>query len=473
LGEFAKRAVVRLRARTRPLVLQGVVIATALLVASTPAAAHGFLRRASPEPGAVLDAVPRGIHLIFSEEPERQFTRIALIGPDGHPVALGPVTFIPGHAVDAALTAAVIAGTYRVDWQTAGRDGHVLRGSYEFTIAAGASGLSAGSASPPGGPRHGVAAAELMPAGSSGTLAFLGGLLRWFALASVVAAIGAVAFRATVLTRIRLHTPAEYAERVHQRSAVLGAAAAAVFLTATLARLFVQYFDLHGDAAPLEVHILRGMVFESAWGSAWLLQVGVGALALLSFVLARRLWSWLWIAAGAAAVGLALSLALAGHAVTTGDSPAVAVSAHVIHTVAASGWLGGLLCLALVGLPVAARLEREDRWVTAAAVVNAFSPVALFFAALAVGAGSFLAWTHIGTVAALFTTDYGRLLLVKLALLTLTLATGAYNWRRVRPSLRGSMGAARLKRSAGVELAVAAAVLGATAVLVATPPPVP
>jgi hypothetical protein len=47
---------------------------------------------------------------------------------------------------------------------------------------------------------------------------------------------------------------------------------------------------------------------------------------------------------------------------------------------------------------------------------------------------------------------------------------GAFNWRRLAPTLGSADGVVRLRRSAGLELAVAMLVIGATAVLVATPP---
>ncbi|MBW3655662.1 MAG: CopD family protein, partial [Gemmatimonadetes bacterium] len=69
-------------------------------------------------------------------------------------------------------------------------------------------------------------------------------------------------------------------------------------------------------------------------------------------------------------------------------------------------------------------------------------------------------------------TGYGRALLLKVALLTAVAATGFYNWRRVLPRLGvDDEGTRRLQRSARVELAIAAAVLLVTAVLVALPTP--
>jgi putative copper export protein len=51
--------------------------------------------------------------------------------------------------------------------------------------------------------------------------------------------------------------------------------------------------------------------------------------------------------------------------------------------------------------------------------------------------------------------------------------TGAYNWRRLLPSLGQETGTRRLQRSARVEVAIAIVVLIITAILVATSPPAP
>jgi putative copper export protein len=130
-----------------------------------------------------------------------------------------------------------------------------------------------------------------------------------------------------------------------------------------------------------------------------------------------------------------------------------------------------LLAIALVGLPLAFRLDRDDRWTVVADIVHTFSPAALVFASVAALAGVFIAWTHLPTLSALWTSEYGRILLLKLGLIAGTALIGAYNWLRVRPSLGDPTSARRLRRSASVELAIAALVVAVTAVLVATPMP--
>ena len=82
------------------------------------------------------------------------------------------------------------------------------------------------------------------------------------------------------------------------------------------------------------------------------------------------------------------------------------------------------------------------------------------------------ALVHLGSIPALWGSGYGRTLLVKLGLLAVVFGTGAYNWRRVRPSLGNDAGTRRLRGSAAVEIAVGVLVLAVTAVLVATAPPI-
>jgi putative copper export protein len=91
------------------------------------------------------------------------------------------------------------------------------------------------------------------------------------------------------------------------------------------------------------------------------------------------------------------------------------------------------------------------------------------FAALVVGTGLFASWLHLPSPAALWQSGYGRTLLLKLAVLSLVFATGAYNWLWVRPALGADAATRRRRRSATLELAVGVLVLLVTAVLVATP----
>jgi putative copper export protein len=129
-----------------------------------------------------------------------------------------------------------------------------------------------------------------------------------------------------------------------------------------------------------------------------------------------------------------------------------------------------LLALTVAGIPAALRAEPGSRALGVAALVRAFSPVALGCAGLVVLSGVGTALLHMAELSELWGSAYGRTLLLKVAIVGLVAAAGAYNWKRLTPALGEEAGVGRLRRSATGELAAAAVVLLVTAVLVAVQP---
>jgi len=168
-----------------------------------------------------------------------------------------------------------------------------------------------------------------------------------------------------------------------------------------------------------------------------------------------------------------VSLSLAGHTATAPRLPLITMVLDALHVVAAGGWLGTLLALVVIGLPATLALPADRRGPATAAMVNAFSPAALVFAGIALLTGLFAIGVHLGVPPAFTSTAYGRTLLVKLGAFALVVVVGAWNWRRVRPRLAEPGLPSHLRRTGTTELLLAALVLAATAVLVATPPPTP
>ena len=153
----------------------------------------------------------------------------------------------------------------------------------------------------------------------------------------------------------------------------------------------------------------------------------------------------------AVATGASLALlaapTLAGHAFRAASVRPLSVAADLVHVVAAAFWVGGLLQLAVVlstaGDPGAARR---------------FSRLALPAVALIALSGLARALVELTSVSQLWSTGYGRTILVKTALLAslIVLASFSRHWI-------GS--AMRLLRTVSAELAVLALVVGAVAVL--------
>jgi putative copper export protein len=144
-----------------------------------------------------------------------------------------------------------------------------------------------------------------------------------------------------------------------------------------------------------------------------------------------------------------------------------------VHVLAGSIWIGTLFVLMTIAVPTVLTGSQtgSEKAHTVADLVNAFSPMALTAVAVLVLTGVVTAVRHLKFVAALWTTAYGETLIVKLCVVAVVLGLGAWNWRRVRPSLGTPEASNRLRRSARFELLLASLVLLITSVLVSLPSP--
>lgn len=461
------------------------LVATYVAIAAlTPsrALAHTTLERSLPAKNAHLAEAPRDLRLRFSGPIEMVFTRLRLLGPDSVEIALGDLRLDSARTVVAPIRGPLSAGTYAVIWQIAAADGHPIRGRYSFTIAPGAAGLTVDNpagepdtpaVAPAAGAHHDPASMPTGPGFDAESPLYVG--VRWVTFAALLGILGTVAFRFVVLGLLNRRAgeggPHIVHERASARAAAVGLTAAAVLGGAALARLLAQSYAMHGPDDPFSSSMMLAMVSRTIWGWGWLLQVAAVIIAVLGFALARNGRRLGWPLAGLAAVALAFTPGLSGHAASSPRLTGGAVIADGLHVIGAGGWLGSLLVVLIAGIPAAVSLGEAKRGAAVADVVNAFSPAALIFAGIAAATGVFAAWLHVGTWASLWQSEYGRLLLIKLIVLSIVAGTGAFNWRRVRPRLGDDLGTKRIRRSATVEVVVAAVVLLVTAILVATPPP--
>jgi len=200
----------------------------------------------------------------------------------------------------------------------------------------------------------------------------------------------------------------------------------------------------------------------------WMLATVVLADLLRRRAEAARSMAW---RVGAFVVGLGLlrTSGLTGHAQ---DAPqrTVAEVAALLHLTGICAWFGGLAVLLLGVLP-------RRRPAELASVVPKYSRLALTSVVLVVLGGTALAWQLVGTPDVLFTTGYGRLLLVKLAIFAVILGAAQLSKRWVTRRLdfavvlRGDSATVRpFVYSVAVETVLVIAVLVAASLLVTANP---
>ena len=255
-----------------------------------------------------------------------------------------------------------------------------------------------------------------------------------------------------------------------------------VVLVTGLAGFVLQAAVMTGlpSAQSITPEVLRA-VLATQYGKVWLArQILLAGLAGVTAVLMRdknhsafpRYVGFLL------AAGLVACMALAGHAATgEGMTLALQLGSDALHLVAAGMWLGSLLPLALL---LKQCRDANAAWAAAAAkqAARRFSLLGIAAVATLLITGSYNAWQLVGDIPPLIGTPYGRLLLIKLALLVPLLALAAANLLVIRPRILASASfndrfrglVERLRRNALLEAGLGAAVLLTVATLGVTAP---
>jgi putative copper export protein len=219
-------------------------------------------------------------------------------------------------------------------------------------------------------------------------------------------------------------------------------------------------YQLPGLAARRHTTVSQLMTHNAATE----LQIGFLVIALVGFVLALRASNIGW---WLAAVGFVGGLLRNGFLAQWGEL------LNPLHVLAAGLWIGTLFVMLVAGVQVVLQNEvaRDQRGAIISDMVYSFSPLALAAAPVLILFGVIIAWKHLHVLSNLWLSPYGIMRIVKLCLVTIVFAVGAWNWRRQRPALGTETAALAIKRSATMEVMVATLVLAVTAVLLSIPAP--
>ncbi|WP_181176695.1 MULTISPECIES: copper resistance CopC/CopD family protein [unclassified Mesorhizobium] len=406
--------------------LLAVVMALIVMASTSQAFAHAALIKTDPADGAVLAQAPTRFSLTFSE-PVSPLV-LTLVKPDGTPVPLTDFR-LSDQTVEIDNPQALKSGTHVLSWRVISADGHPVGGSLLFSVGA--------PSEPPV-----VSEAVDWPLRSA---IWIGKVLLYTGLFLGVGGAFALAWLAGEA-------------RAGQRFVT-----AAVLCGLVAAPLSLGFQGLDALGAPLS-HLAQPVIWRTGLGTSFgwtvliaLIALGLGLLSLAGPRVVARPFAL----AGLAGVGVAL--AASGHA-SAAEPQWLTRPLVFLHGVGIAFWAGALVPLGLALKGSSAH---------AAPFLRRFSRLIMpVVAALAV-AGVVLAVIQVQTPVALVDTAYGRLLLVKLALLVFLFTLAAVNrWRLTASAEAGSTEVQRrLSRSIGVEMLIVLAIFGVAAGWRFTPPP--
>jgi putative copper export protein/mono/diheme cytochrome c family protein len=300
-------------------------------------------------------------------------------------------------------------------------------------------------------------------------------LVRAVHFITTISAAGAVFFAAFVAAVASPKASADLARRVQlQLTRIVWISLGSVFVSAVALLIFTTA-DISDRALPavFSDNVIWTVVAQTGFGHGWLTRLALAAMLaalLLSVPLARRA-DVHRLAAAVIAAALVAMLAWAGHAAgTPGTEGNVHLVADILHLLAAALWVGMLLPLALL---LRAARDQPGSLAGAYAAVQRFSTLGVASVGTIVVTGIVNTWFLAGSVPALVGTDYGRLLLVKVALFLLMVAIAAVNRLLLMPGLvDGQSGGSlrQLQRNIAVEAIAGLVILMIVAKLGRMPP---
>ena len=426
--------------------------------------AHAELARSEPAANTALSSSPTSVKMWFTEPLDPNLSSARLQDGDAKLVEGTSITIDPSDTRIMTMSVPALGnGTYTARWTTFSIiDGHVLKGSFLFSVGV-----------PLSQPAQGTEDSSLA---SRGGLPFI--LVKWAQLLFVLLWAGSLAFQALALPRAGSALSTEARRRAYPLLVVIVSIAAAV----SVMDLVVQTVTLaDGDFNGAFSWATVQGVASNRYGLLTLARIGLLLFSLFSLKHALadgdgRRWTWVQLSTA----GLALmTMALSGHAATVSRPIYSAVVMDWLHLAGTAVWMGGIIYIAAVLIPAAKSGKARSDGGSIAAAVSVFSPLALGSVAVLAITGLLNAELHLESPRQLLTTTYGRALTVKLLLVAAMIVTSYIHAFVIRPAAlqRRARGAEKatisgetwMARLIGLEVPLGILVLLAVAVMAAFP----
>jgi copper transport protein len=385
------------------------------VVAGAPAAwAHARLEATSPADGSIVPHAPTRVTATFDEAVGVSPTSLEVFAPNGSRVDEGGTTH--GSSPDQIavnLKSGLAKGTYTVGWHVISADSHPVQGAFTFSI---------------GAPSKTTVNPNTLNQGGSPLIGMAFGVVRFVAFCCFALLIGAVAF-VLWCWPAGASSPLVLRLTMGAWSGLAGSVLGAVLLQGV-------YGAGEGVNKLFWPNVLHATLYSRYGRSIGVrLLLVIVALFVFTSILAnlrvegRRVSLKASVTWGVLAAALAATWAAADHAGQGIQVPLSLVS-DTIHLSSVAIWLGGLTMLATIVLRrprlAGGAANRKGREATAETVqaVERFSPIALGCVGVILLTGTYQAWRNVGTLPALFDTNYGRLLLIKIGAMCVLIALG-------------------------------------------------
>ncbi|EAD5764350.1 TPA: copper resistance CopC/CopD family protein [Listeria innocua] len=368
-----------------------------LIVPVQHVSAHAYLENSNPADQSHIKTAPEKVTLVFNEEIEADFPLIEVKDSSGKQVETGKTSVSKknNHMVEASLPAELKADVYSVSWRVVSADGHAVTGIISFKL---------------GDTKATFQESEVPSCGAD---------LQISSIQKAILYIGFSLFIGVLVFGLGLYPRKEQiSEKISGRLKKVTWIALALLGVALFMQLFVQTSITTGVSisesfGPSKLAAFLTTKTGYIWISEFIVWLLLAIFTIMMFFKNKQ-WSWFALLTESALIGyLIFAKAQNGHAAASADK-IVSITADMLHMIAASVWVGGILVLLFV-LPKTGK-ARE--------VWSRFAIIAIIAVASILVSGLLMAVMNIGQMSNLFTTNYGKILLFKIGLFLLMALLG-------------------------------------------------
>jgi copper transport protein len=409
--------------------LLAIVVPLVLLLILVPAIpksyAHAFVIKSNPSSSQSLSTPPAKVDVYFSEPVDLRYSKLSVIDPNGKQIDNKDIKNVDGDqsSLSVTLPSSLKDGVYTVTTKVLSQiDGHVTDNAFVFGV--GESGASK----------------DLSAAAGANTNKQGSQLYIPDAIARFPALVGQVIIVGSAFTALWLWRPIskinwfndvlkQTRKSIDRRLTILMVIGSAILVISDFGIIYVQ-------AASINVGISEAIMTK--FGNVWIVRVVLSFVLLITSLLEYRklkkdddkiviskegIISLL-------AIGLVtlLTTSLVGHGAANGML--LPITIDLIHNLAASIWIGGVMYLALVVVPTIRKstsLKESMKISLISIIIPRFSSIPVVILGIIIITGPSLLYILESNLGLTLASLYGKILIVKLLLATVMICIGGFN----------------------------------------------
>lgn len=403
------------------MIVLSVIIISLLLPNYTMA--HSYVVESSPADKMTVTEVPETIKITFNAPIQTAFFSLEVLNDAGERVD-NDESEVKESTLQNSLPKELANGSYTINWKIVSNDGHTMEGTQSFTLDApipvkeeGPKEITKEEPESVVEKKETTVQKETVDETKTENINSRQSINQFLLYIGFSLFAGVLLFHSILL-------PKNMAFNMNKRSKTLlwlGFLAMAISIIISLP---IQVLSLTNE---FSVSTTQQTLRETIFGTVWIIKAALLIILFLASIWATKQQNTSSLSVlSILLLGLMLAKSFIGHTMIT-DYKALAISMNFLHLASMAFWLGGLLALCMLLPTFINKTEQNELYWT---TIQSFSRLATIFVSILLLSGVINTLQYLPSLNSLISTNYGLVLLAKIALVVIMILLGFVNWLR-------------------------------------------